>query len=115
MSRVEQRTARVVLATLTAASSVIALASHSWFLRRFAGQWPESFCDPVVGAAHQSMILVQFALAFGAIAIAHLRRRVLVIGVPLTIFAIWQAALQTWFNYRMSRWQWDVGCGVSYD
>lgn len=103
------------MAGLTAVSSIIGLASHSFFLRRFDGSWGESFCNGEVSAAHQSLIFTQFAIAFAAIAIVHLRRRVLAIGVPLTVFAIVESALQTWLNYRMSRWQWDSGCGVSYD
>jgi hypothetical protein len=115
MIRTEQKLLRGVLAGLIAASALTALASHAWFLRRFAGDWPESFCSSDVAAIHQGLILTQFAIAFAAVAIAHLRRRVLAVGVPLTFFAIAQGALQTWFNYRMSQWQWDVGCGVSYD
>jgi len=112
---ITQHRERCIFGGLTAASSVLALTSYALLLRRFAGSWPESFCMSEVAAQLQAQILSQFAIGLAGVAVANLVARPRAIGLPLSVLALTAAMLQSWNNYRMSRWQWDVGCGVGYD
>jgi len=110
-----QHLERCVFGGLTAASGILGLASYAILLRHFAGSWPESFCMSEVAAQLQAQILAQFAVGLAGVAVANLVAHVRAIGLPLTALSMTEAAFQSWNNYGISTWQWDVGCGVGYD
>jgi len=97
-------------------AALSAMAMVHLFLRRFDGSWPEMLCYPTTNAMFQIVVAGQLGFLFAALALGETSRSVQFrIGVPTATVAIVQAGAVGRTMWELSRWQYDVGCGVARD
>lgn len=102
------------VAGLAASSALIALA---WFLRIFAGSWPEMLRDPGTRFFLQALILAPVAVVAAAVALMDFpvpQPRTFISSIFVLVAGTTVSIAIIFFAVGMRNHQWDAGMGVAY-